>query len=206
MDSIESAPTRGDKRERTRASLLDAALELTRERGFDGVTVQDIAERAGVTTGAIYGNFKNRDALFIALAERQWGPVRPVFRAGMSFAELMEAMATATIASFSEREPGAVGAFTYRAYVLRTPEARVRFHDAMARGYDAGAAWLTAVFDEADLPMAPNLLVRVINALVEGLTFQRLMTPELIPDEAVYAAFGALAGGGASGIRVPTRS
>ncbi|MGZ3275729.1 MAG: TetR/AcrR family transcriptional regulator [Caulobacteraceae bacterium] len=206
MDSIDSAPAKGDKRERTRARLLDAALELTRERGFERVTVQDIAERAGLTTGAIYGNFKNRDALFIALAERQWGPPRPVFRPGGAFADLMEAMAAATIASFADRAPAAVGAFTYRAYVLRTPEARVRFHDAMARGYDAGAAWLKAAFDEKDLPMPPDLLVRVINALVEGLTFQRLMTPDLCPDEVVYAAFRALAGSAEAPIRAPTPS
>jgi len=194
MGTIDS-PARGDKRERTRTRLLDAALALTRERGFDGVTVQEIAERAGLTTGAIYGNFRNRDALFIALAERQWGPVRPVFKPGASFAELMEAMASAVVTSFPGREASAVGALTYRAYVLRTPEAKARFHDRMAQGYDAGAAWLKASFDEKDLPMAPDLLVRAINALVEGFTSLRLLTPELLPDEAVYAAFRALAAG-----------
>ena len=194
MDSSDSTPARGEKRERTRARLLDAALELTRERGFERVTVQDIAERAGLTTGAIYGNFKNRDALFIALAERQWSSPRPVFRPGASFAELMEAMAAATIAAFADREPAAVGAMTYRAYVLRTPEASARFHEAMARGYEAGAAWLKANFAENDLPMAPDLVVRVINVQVEGLTQLRLLTPELCPDEVVYAAYRALAG------------
>jgi AcrR family transcriptional regulator len=205
MTASESGLTKGDKRERTRARLIDAALELTRERGFDGVTVQDIAERAGLTTGAIYGNFKNRDALFIALAERQWGAVRPVIRSGASFAELMEAMAAAVIAAFAEREAGAVGALTYRAYVLRTPEAKDRFRERMAQGYDAGAAWLKAAFDENELPMAPDLLARAINALVEGFTSMRLLTPELCPDEAVYAAFRALAGVRTASVTAPTR-
>ena len=35
--------------------------------------------------------------------------------------------------------------------------------------------------------------VRVIHALIEGLVLQRLLTPELFPDEVIYAAFGALA-------------
>ncbi len=30
-----------------------------------------------MTSGAIYGNFKNRDELFIALAEAYWAPIRP---------------------------------------------------------------------------------------------------------------------------------
>jgi hypothetical protein len=36
-------------------------------------------------------------------------------------------------------------------------------------------------------------MVRVINALIEGLLFQRFLTPELMPDEVFYAAFAALA-------------
>lgn len=184
---------KGDRRERTRSRLLDAALELTREKGFEQTTVQDIAQRAGLSTGSIYGNFRNRDELFMALAERQWAPIQPEFRPGASVADLMEAMAAATLAAITHREPAAVGALTFRAYALRHEDVRSRFRDAMAEGYDAGAAWLLSMFDERDLPMAPDILVRVINALVEGLTFQRLLTPELVPDEVVYGAFRALA-------------
>ena len=36
-------------------------------------------------------------------------------------------------------------------------------------------------------------LVRVLHALIEGPVFQRLLTPELVPDEIFRAAFGALA-------------
>src|SRR5450432_3235459 len=96
---------KGDKRERTRAALLDAALALTREKGFEQTTLQDVAERAGMTTGAIYGNFKNRDELFMALAVRQWAAIHPRFSPGSSFAELMRAMAQAVLASIPERQP-----------------------------------------------------------------------------------------------------
>jgi hypothetical protein len=34
---------KGDKRERTRAALLDAALALTREKGFEETTLADVA-------------------------------------------------------------------------------------------------------------------------------------------------------------------
>jgi CubicO group peptidase (beta-lactamase class C family) len=36
--------------------------------------LEDVARRAGLTTGAIYGNFKNRDELFIAMSETYWPP------------------------------------------------------------------------------------------------------------------------------------
>lgn len=185
---------KGDKRERTRAALLDAALDLTREKGFERTTLEDVARRAGMTTGAIYGNFRNRDGLFMALAERQWATIRPRFRPGSSFAEQMRAVAEAVLASIPERRVAAVGALTFRAYALTHEEVRAQFRDAMAKGYDAGAAWFRTVAEDADLPMPADLLVRVINALIEGLLFQRFLTPELIPDEVFYAAFAALAG------------
>ena len=44
-----------------------------------------------------------------------------------------------------------------------------------------------------ELPMPPEHLVRVIHALLEGLVLQRILTPELFPDEVFFAAFEALA-------------
>jgi len=184
---------KGDKRERTRAALLDAALTLTREKGFEETTLQDVAERAGMTTGAIYGNFRNRDELFMALAVRQWAPIKPQFTPGSSFAELMHAVAEAVLASIPDRRPAAVGALTFRAYALRHENVRESFRDEMARGLAAGATWMESVFAADDLPMPAELMVRVINALIEGLLFQRFLTPELMPDEVFYAAFAALA-------------
>jgi len=67
--------TKGDKRERTRATLLEAARQLIREQGHEAATLEAIAERAGMTTGAIYGNFKNREELFIALAQAYCAPI-----------------------------------------------------------------------------------------------------------------------------------
>jgi AcrR family transcriptional regulator len=185
---------KGDKRERTRTALLDAALALTREKGLEATTLQNVAERVGMTTGAIYGNFRNRDELFMALAVRQWAPIKPQFTPGSSFAELMRAMAEAVLAAIPDRRPAAVGALTFRAYALRHENVRQSFRDEMAKGLAAGATWMESVFAAADLPMPAEVLVRVINALIEGLLFQRFLTPELMPDEVFYAAFAVLAG------------
>ncbi len=184
---------KGDKRERTRTALLDAALAVTREQGFEDTTLQHIADRAGMTTGAIYGNFKNRDDLFMALAIRQWAPIKPRFRPESSFAEKMRALADAVLDSIPERRPAAMGALTFRAYVLRNEAVRIRFRDEMAAGLAVGADWIRSMVAAEELPMPPETLVRVINALIEGLLFQRFLTPELMPDEVFYAAFDALA-------------
>src|SRR4249920_308908 len=100
---------KGDKRERTRARLMEAARSLIREKGYERTTLEDIAERAGMTTGAIYGNFKNRDELFISLGLAYWPPIKPQVKPGSSFAAIMSAMADATIAAIPERSAAAVG-------------------------------------------------------------------------------------------------
>ncbi|MGH8219801.1 MAG: TetR/AcrR family transcriptional regulator [Steroidobacteraceae bacterium] len=40
------------------------------------------AERAGMTRGAIYGNFKDRDELFLAVMEACWQPIVPKLKPG----------------------------------------------------------------------------------------------------------------------------
>jgi AcrR family transcriptional regulator len=184
---------KGDKRARTRAKLLEAARELIKEKGYERTTLHDVARRAGMTSGAIYGNFKNRDDLFIALAEVYWAPIKPEFKPGSSFAEKMRALAEATIAAIPQRRLAAGGRLTGIAYALTHEEIRARVHEITTKSYDAGAAWLRAVADEGELPMPPDILVRVLHAMTEGLLFQRFLTPELVPDEVFYAAFAALA-------------
>jgi len=100
---------KGDKRDRTRAKLLEAARSLIREKGFEHTTLEAIAERAGMTTGAIYGNFKNRDELFLSLGQTYWAPIKPNVRPGASFPEIMRALADATLAAIPERSAAAVG-------------------------------------------------------------------------------------------------
>lgn len=49
--------------ESTRSRLLRAAVEVFAERGYEGTRVQEVARRAGLTTGAIYGNFSGKSEL-----------------------------------------------------------------------------------------------------------------------------------------------
>ena len=183
---------KGDKRDRTRAALLEAARSLIREKGFERTTLEAVARRAGMTTGAIYGNFRNRDELFIALGQTYWAPIKPHIKPGGTFADAMQALAKATLAAVDERRPAAVGRLTGLAYALKNSELRARVQEITGSSFGIGAEWLRT-FDARDLPMSPEALVRVIYALVEGLVLQRIVTPDLYPDDVFYAAFAALA-------------
>lgn len=183
---------KGDKRDRTRARLLEAAREIVREKGYARTTLEDVAQRAGMTTGAIYGNFKNRDELFIALGQAYWAPVTPRLQPGATFPDVMHALAEATLAAIPDRTTAAVGRLTGLAYAIANPELRARVAEVTAGSYELGAEWLRTLGNQRDLPMPPEHLVRVIHALTEGLVLHRILTPELVPDEVFYAAFAAL--------------
>jgi len=183
---------KGDKRDRTRATLLEAARALIREKGYEHATLDAIAERAGMTTGAIYGNFKNRNELLLALGQTYWPPIKPKVKPGATFAEIMRALADATLAAIPDRSAAAVGRLTGLAYALTHEELRAKVSEFTAQSYAFGEQWLRSITKEEDLPMPADQLVRVVHALSEGLVFQRLLTPELVPDEVIHAAFAAL--------------
>ncbi len=62
-------PTQERSRQRV-DGILDAVAELLVERGFDAVTTDLIAEKAGIPVGSIYQFFPNKFAIFYALAIR----------------------------------------------------------------------------------------------------------------------------------------
>jgi AcrR family transcriptional regulator len=49
--------------------VLDAALELFSEHGFEGTSLQEIADRLGVTKAAVYYHFRTKDEILLALVQ-----------------------------------------------------------------------------------------------------------------------------------------
>jgi AcrR family transcriptional regulator len=184
----------GNKRARTRALLLKATAELIREHGYDHTTLSDVAERAGMTSGAIYGNFKNKEELFVAVAAGSGSPVIPAVKAGMTLEQVMHAMAEAVIAAIPRRRSLIVGTLGFHAYALSHEEVRARVLAATTKTYRAMAAGLRAATPEIGLPMTPETLVAITHAMTDGLLLHRFLMPELITDEMIFAAFAALAG------------
>ena len=178
---------------RTRAKLLEAARGLIREKGYEHTSLEEIAERAGMTTGAIYGNFKSREDLFIALGLTYWAPIKPRVKPGADLAAVMRAMADATITAIPDRRAAAVGRLTGLAYTLQHKAMREHVEKITAEHYAFGEEWLHSVIGSEELPMPAGQFVPVLHALIEGLVLQRLLTPELIPDGVIRAAFAMLA-------------
>jgi len=58
------------KSDATRGRILEAALQLFRDRGFGATTMREIAESAGVATGAAYYYFDSKDAIVLAFYDQ----------------------------------------------------------------------------------------------------------------------------------------
>src|SRR5690606_22523774 len=71
MPASEAHPprTKAERSAVTKEALLAAARELFTERGYADVGVAELAQRAGVTTGAVYHHFGSKRGLFRALLE-----------------------------------------------------------------------------------------------------------------------------------------
>ena len=57
------------RKERTRDSIKDAALEIAREEGWGGVTIRKIADRIHYTAPIVYEHFRNKDHLYEQLVK-----------------------------------------------------------------------------------------------------------------------------------------
>jgi AcrR family transcriptional regulator len=81
---------------RTRDRLVSAAIEVFREWGYEGARVSEIARRAGLTTGAIYANYRGKaDLLLEAIAAGTGEEVDALLGAAgtMGSSELLETLA-----------------------------------------------------------------------------------------------------------------
>ena len=76
----------------TRDQIQRAAIREFWEKGFRGASLRQIVKNAGVTTGAFYGYFSSKEALFASIVEPHAAAIMGRFmEAQTSFAELPEA-------------------------------------------------------------------------------------------------------------------
>jgi AcrR family transcriptional regulator len=146
--------SRAQTQARNRASVLAAAREEFLERGFRDARIDDIAERAGLTRGAVYSNFPGKRALYFAvLAEDADGVPKPPHPPPGA----------------SARE--ALGRFG-RAWVARLPLATEQQHGEARLGMD-----LLPEILAGEATRRPFAQLLQLDAILLGLALERLQPP-----------------------------
>ena len=146
-----------------------------------------------MTRGAIYGNFKNKEELFLALAERHWKPIIPPLKAGAGLKELMRMLGESVAAAARERRKFAAIAISFQLYTLTHPAMQTKLTKKNQAVYRRLEKELLQAIPAKSLPMPAKKFVRVLDAVTTGLLFKYFQTPELIGEEVFVAAFEALA-------------
>jgi len=187
--------TRAESKERTRQRLLAEAQRLFRERGYAATSLEQIAEAADVTKGAIYGHFASKEDLLLSAIEASRGTTpdyvtmlndrsRPVRE---RLAEFGRAVAA--------EDPGDVADLAmfleFFAALLRAPDALQRYSSGLERQLKEIAG------TDSDEPAAGVTHVQAWTiglALVAGLQIYQRMAPGLVTPEVVERAIGLMAG------------
>ena len=173
--------TRRPPRDQVREELLAAAARVFARRGFHGASVEAISEDAGLSTGAIYSNFKGKEDLFLSLyeerIERRRGELRTaVERAGGGRAGLAAASADLE-ETFGRDRDWFLLYFEFALHAARDPAFARRFRKVRQAGLGELVRGVGEGLDHAGLghPMPADELARGLRALSYGLALDRLV-------------------------------
>lgn len=177
-----------ERREQTTQRLLDAAAHVFTRRGFHAATVDDIATAAGYTKGAVYANFADKQALFLALLDRHLDDqLAAVDRmvASAPDTDLHARLRDASAAQMTAGGPFGLLTLEFWLYAARDAEARA----ALATRYRRMRERLAGVIAERDAARgatdsrSPDEAAAQVLGLDAGLFLQHLIDPDAItPD------------------------
>ena len=189
-----AAKTLGGKRERTRAALVEAASQLIAEEGYDKLSMDRVAARAGMTKGAVYNNFSSKEDLIVeAFMAGVRRPPPPLIEGG-SLVEQFEILAEDLIGQAASARATATKLVAFQLYVLTHEEMRRRVAKQRIELYRHLETWARRFFPVDQLPMPPAQFVRMLHALSNGLLVTYALAPDTISADVVRATFRALAG------------
>jgi AcrR family transcriptional regulator len=183
--------TRERRRQQTRDVLVEAATEVFARRGFEGASLEEIAESAGFTRGAIYKHFAGKEELFFAVIDDYNERVIEAFRAIAPASPDAREWDVSRLADlWRESVSGfddlsAIG-LEFQLYELRNPSARERGVAHRRKNRELVAAFIEEVADRAGMTLrlpAPTL-AGVILAAADGLSYAAR-----VDGEDLFAAF-----------------
>jgi AcrR family transcriptional regulator len=189
--------SRAERQARTRAELIATATSVFAQRGYEGASVEEIAERAGYSHGAVYSNFAGKSDLFLAVFEEYMAKRAQELAAtqeGVDDDAPLEVRARALADQWMERLAADRESFLLHLEFLagsrREPELAERFGTRSTSLREAIATYIAHYQEEEGVegPLPPADLALVLRALGIGLAIEALVSPDAVRDD-LYGDF-----------------
>ncbi|MBA8989766.1 AcrR family transcriptional regulator [Curtobacterium pusillum] len=168
-----STPNTSGRRERkkaaTRAAISTAALELFLERGFDAVSMRDVAERADVAVATIFAHFSGKESLVFDEDESLVDQLVATVRARPGDQDVLDALETWFLSGRAAEasRTGSADFAEFRALVDRTPALHGRWQSTW-RGYVPRLAEVITDTTEADDRTASLVATLVVEGFLRA--------------------------------------
>jgi AcrR family transcriptional regulator len=177
---------------------LDAAANVFASRGFAATSLDEVAEEAGFSKGAVYSNFSSKEDLFLAVLDehvnRQMLDIgesidhtrtrgEQIVEAGQRFMDLFQQERTWYLLSFE-----------FLAYAARNPQFQVEFSARQRAQREAVIAMIKEQSEQADFPMLmpPERMAVALEAVANGIAFAKLADEAGVPDDLLGEMFALL--------------
>jgi AcrR family transcriptional regulator len=182
--------SRAEAKARTRELLLEAAARTFAVKGFAGASVDEIAEAAGFSVGALYSNFANKEQLFVELLSTR--AITRITEAGdiledgeEGLQDPMDALGRLLVDVADKDMDFAPLHAEFWLYAVRNPSLLDTFAARMREPRKALEHLVGGRIERdgnpAGVPVA-NVAV-VVHALFQGLVQQRRIDPASVPDD-----------------------
>ena len=177
--------SRAEQNDRNRALLLSAALRVFLTRGYHAATLEQIADEAGFSKGAVYSRFESKADMFLALLTD-----RIAARAAQNASAAAELASSGTVAGLIElawqAERAAPGwrllVTEFRVLAARDPALNRRYAAAHATTVDGIVSVLSAMVkrDGVSLGVPARRLAELLLAIETGIALEQLASPDAI--------------------------
>lgn len=183
-------PTRAERSAHTRRELLEAAERRFFVHGYHGTTLDDIADEAGYTKGAVYSTFKSKAGLFLALfdevTERRLAELGELLSGHEDDEARFRALASHPVDDRNTQF--LLLAIEFWTHAAREPAVLEEFSARYRRFRDS-----LAELGPRDSVLGSERWAIVTLALANGLALERLIDPEGVPSDLLGAVQSQIA-------------
>lgn len=192
--------TRDEKRAQTRDALIEAAARVFARQGFHGASLDEIAEAAGFSKGAIYSNFVSKEDLFLQVLDhhdrQQRDVLTEVLARGSTLDERLRSLGEWFDRMVEEERDWSLLTLEFSMYAARNPSLREALAAHHRESKQAVANLIARQSADLGFPLAddPARLAQAIQALGTGISLHRLVDPQAMSADLFPTAVARLLG------------